>query len=39
LHVRHDNREGTTLLVWLKAIVGPGDSGEPVLTILLPAED
>ena len=25
--------------VALKAIIGPGDSGEPVLTILLPSED
>jgi hypothetical protein len=39
LHVRNDNREGTPPLVRLKAIVGPGDNREPVLTVLLPEED
>lgn len=29
----------TPTLVTLKALVGPGDDGEPVLTILLPDED
>jgi hypothetical protein len=39
LHVRTDNREGTPPLVRLKAVCGPGDEGEPVLTVLLPDED
>jgi len=39
LHVRNDNRPGIPPLVTLKAICGPGDQGEPVLTILLPDED
>jgi hypothetical protein len=36
--VRNDNREGTPPLVRLKAVCGPGDRGEPVLTVLLPEE-
>lgn len=39
LHVRNDNRSSIPPLVTLKAICGPGDKGEPVLTILLPDED
>jgi len=39
LHVRNDNREETPPLVSLKAICGPGDEGEPVITIMLPEED
>jgi hypothetical protein len=39
LHVRNDNREGTPPLVPLKALCGPGDQGEPVITVLLPEED
>ena len=39
VHVRNDNRERTPPLVRLKALCGPGDQGEPVLTILLPNED
>jgi hypothetical protein len=39
VHVRNDNSERTPPLVTLKAVCGPGDSGEPVLTILLPHED
>ena len=39
VHVRSDNREGTPPLVRLKAICGPGDHGEPVVTITLPGED
>jgi hypothetical protein len=39
LHVRDDNREGTPPLVNLKAICGPGDDAEPVLTVMLPDED
>jgi hypothetical protein len=39
LHVRNDNRDGAPPLVKLKAICGPGDDGEPVLTVLLPEED
>lgn len=39
LHVRNDNRQGTPPLVALKAVCGPGDDGEPVITIMLPDED
>lgn len=39
LHVRNDNRDRTPPLVRLKALCGPGDLGEPVLTIMLPDED
>lgn len=38
-HVRNDNRDRVPPLVRLKALCGPGDQGEPVLTILLPDED
>jgi hypothetical protein len=38
VHVRNDNRERTPL-VRLKALCGPGDEGEPVITILMPDED
>jgi hypothetical protein len=39
LHVRNDNRERTPPLVRLKAACGPGDEGEPVLTVMMPDED
>jgi hypothetical protein len=39
VHVRNDNREGTPPLIRLKALCGPGDQGEPVLTVMLPEED
>jgi hypothetical protein len=39
VRVRNDNRDRTPPLVWLKALCGPGDQGEPVITILLPEED
>jgi hypothetical protein len=39
VHVRNDNRERTPPLVRLKALCGPGDGGEPVVTVLLPGED
>ena len=39
LHVRNDNREGEPPLVSLYALCGPGDNGEPVITVLLPGED
>jgi hypothetical protein len=39
VHVRTDNREGTPPLVRLKALCGPGDVGEPVITVTLPDED
>jgi hypothetical protein len=38
VHVRQDNRKRTPL-VQLKALCGPGDQGEPVITVLLPEED
>ena len=39
VHVRNANREGTPPLVQLKAVCGPGDEGEPVVTVLMPEED
>jgi len=39
VHVRNDNKERTPPLVRLKALCGPGDNGEPVVTIMLPDED
>jgi hypothetical protein len=39
VHVRNDNRDRTPPLVRLKALCGPGDQGEPVLTVLMPEED
>ena len=39
LHVRDDNRDRTPPLVTLHAHAGPGDQGEPVITIMLPEED
>ena len=39
VHVRNDNRESTPPLVKLKALCGPGDQGEPVITVMLPEED
>jgi hypothetical protein len=39
VHVRNDNLERTPPLVRLKAVCGPGDDGEPVITIVLPQED
>jgi hypothetical protein len=39
VRVRDDNREGTPPLVRLKALCGPGDQGEPVITVMLPEED
>jgi hypothetical protein len=38
LHVRNDNRERTPPLVRLKAVCGPGDQGEPVITVMMPDE-
>jgi Family of unknown function (DUF6573) len=37
--VPRDGRSRDAVLVTLKLIVGPGDAGEPVITILLPDED
>jgi len=41
LYVRNHNRErlDSRDLVTLKAVCGPGDDGEPVVTIMLPDED
>jgi hypothetical protein len=39
VHVRNDYRERTPPLVRLKAVCGPGDRGEPVLTVMRPEED
>jgi hypothetical protein len=38
VHVRKDNRDGTPPPVRLKALCGPGDQGEPVITAMLPNE-
>jgi hypothetical protein len=34
VHVRSDNRERTPPPVRLKAVCGPGDRGEPVVTVM-----
>jgi hypothetical protein len=39
VHVRNDNRARTPPLVRLKAVCGPGDQGEPVVTVMMPEED
>ena len=39
VHVRSDNRAATPPAVKLKAVCGPGDDAEPVLTVMLPNED
>jgi hypothetical protein len=39
VHVRNANRDRTPPLVGLKALCGPGDEGEPVITVMLPEED
>jgi hypothetical protein len=39
LYVRNDNRDCTPPLVRLKAVCGPGDQGEPVVTVMMPGED
>jgi hypothetical protein len=39
VHVRNDNRDRTPPLVRLKALCGPGDHDEPVVTVMLPDED
>jgi hypothetical protein len=38
LHVRNDNRDRTPPLVRLKALCGPGDDGEPCVTVMMPDE-
>jgi hypothetical protein len=39
VHVRNNNRDGTPSLVRLKALCGPGDDGDPVITVMMTAED
>jgi hypothetical protein len=39
VHVRSDNRDTVPPLVRFKALCGPGDQGQPVLTVVLPEED
>jgi hypothetical protein len=39
LHVRNDNRDHMPPLVRLKAVSGPGDDGEPVITVMIADED
>ena len=38
LHIRNDNQQRTPPLERLKAACGPGDQGEPVVTVMLPEE-
>lgn len=39
VYVRNSNRAGTPPLVKLKAMCGPGDDAEPVITIMFPNQD
>lgn len=39
VHVRNSNRQGIPPLVNLKAVCGPGDNAEPVITVMFPEED
>jgi hypothetical protein len=39
LHVRHDDWDHTPPLVRLKAVCGPGDDGDPVVTVMGLDED
>ena len=39
VHVRNDDGEGTLPLVQLKAVCGPGDQGERVVTVMMLDED
>lgn len=39
LHVRQNNHAGDPPLVTLELVCGPGDTPEPVLTIMKPGED
>ena len=39
VHVRNDNRDRTPPLARLKAVCGPGDDGESVITVMMPDED
>jgi hypothetical protein len=37
--LRNDNRDRIPPLIRLKAVGGPGDDGEPVLTVMMPDGD
>jgi hypothetical protein len=39
VHVRNSNGDGTPPVVRLKALYGPDDQGEPVITVMLLGED
>jgi hypothetical protein len=39
VHVRNDNCDRTPPLVRLKAVCGPGDDREPVITVMMPDDD
>lgn len=39
LHVRNSDEGDVPPLVGLKALCGPGDDAEPVITVMLPQED
>jgi hypothetical protein len=39
VHVRNDNRDRNPPLVTLRGVCGPGDAGEPVITVMAPDED
>jgi hypothetical protein len=38
VHVRNSNRRGMPPAVELRAVCGPGDDGQPVVTVMLPGE-
>jgi hypothetical protein len=38
-HVRNDNPDRAPPRVPAKAVCGPGDQGEPVITVMMPDED
>jgi hypothetical protein len=39
VHVRNNNRDRRPPLLRLKAVCGPGDDAEPVVTVMKPGED
>jgi hypothetical protein len=39
VRVRNDDRQGMPPLVHLKAVCGPGDDAEPVITVMMPDEN
>ena len=39
VHMCNDNRDRTPPFVRLKAVCGPGDQGEPIISVMMPDED